>query len=143
MKNYFSMTLTKTKLDQLTYDIVGAAIEVHSELGPGLLESIYHECMKIELKSRGIRFKSELNVPVYYDGELLETTLRCDFFVEDSIVVELKAVKKFEPVFDAQLMTYMKLLNVPKGILINFNCVSIFKEGQKTIVNELFRDLPE
>jgi GxxExxY protein len=137
------MTLTKTKLDQLTYDIVGAAIEVHSELGPGLLESIYHECMKIELKSRGIRFKSELNVPVYYDGELLETTLRCDFFVEDSIVVELKAVKKFEPVFDAQLMTYMKLLNVPKGILINFNCVSIFKEGQKTIVNELFRDLPE
>jgi GxxExxY protein len=137
------MTLTKTKLDQLTYDIIGAAIEVHSELGPGLLESIYHECMKIELKSRGIRFKTELNVPVYYDGKLLETTLRCDLLVEDSIVVELKSVKKFEPVFDAQLMTYMKLLNVPKGILINFNCVSIFKEGQKTIVNELFRDLPE
>jgi len=137
------MILSKTKLDQLTYEIIGAAIEVQSELGPGLLESIYHECMKIELQSRGIQFKTEMIVPVHYDGVRFETTLRCDLLIEDSIVVELKSVKKFEPVFDAQLMTYMKLLKVPKGILINFNCVSIFKEGQKTIVNELFRNLPE
>lgn len=137
------MTLTKTKLNQLTYEILGAAIEVHSELGPGLLESIYHDCMKIELHSRGIQFQTEMNVPVYYDNKKLETTLRCDLLIAEAIVVELKSVKQLEPVFDAQLMTYMKLLKVPKGILINFNCLSIFKEGQKTIVNELFRSLPE
>jgi GxxExxY protein len=143
MENTKKMNLTKTKLDRLTYEILGAAIEVHSELGPGLLESIYHECMKIELQSRGIPFKTEMNVPVYYDDKKLETNLRCDLLIADAIVVELKSVKQLEPVFNAQLMTYMKLLKVPKGILINFNCLSIFKEGQKTIVNELFRDLPE
>jgi GxxExxY protein len=137
------MELTKTKLNQLTYEIIGAAIEVHSQLGPGLLESIYHECMKIELKTRAIPYETEMIIPVYYDDRKLETTLRCDLFIANSIVVELKSVKQFEPIFDAQLITYMKLLNAPKGLLINFNCTSIFKEGQKTLVNELFRKLPE
>ncbi|HLP54411.1 MAG TPA: GxxExxY protein [Fluviicola sp.] len=136
-------TITKTKLDQLTYAIIGAAIDVHERLGPGLLESIYHECLKIELTIREISFQTEMVVPVWYEGKRLETTLRCDLFVEDCIVVELKSVSKMEPIFDAQLMTYMKLLNVPKGILINFNCMNIFREGQKTIVNKLFRDLAE
>ncbi|WP_343748879.1 GxxExxY protein [Fluviicola sp.] len=135
--------MTKSYLDQLTYDIIGAAIEVHQQLGPGLLESIYHECMKIELASRNIPFKTEMAVPVVYDQQRLETVLRCDLYVADSIVVELKASKAIEPLFEAQLLTYMKLLGSPKGVLINFNCTSIFREGQKTLVNSLYRELQE
>lgn len=135
--------MTKSYLDQLTYDVIGAAIEVHRQLGSGLLESIYHECMKIELANRNIPFKTEMSVPVTYYGQLLETVLRCDLYISNSLVVELKAAKKIEPVFEAQLLTYMKLLESPKGILINFNCANIFREGQKTLVNENYRMLPE
>jgi GxxExxY protein len=135
--------MTKSYLDQLTYDIIGATIEVHNRLGPGLLESIYHECMKIELNNRNIPFKTEMTVPVHYDGEQLETVLRCDLYVADSIVVELKAAKAIEPIFEAQLLTYMKLLDSPKGVIINFNCLNIFREGQKTLVNKLYQILQE
>lgn len=133
--------MTKSDLNQLTYDIIGAAIEVHHQLGPGLLESIYHECMKIELTNRNIPFRTEMAVPVIYDQQKLETVLRCDLYVADSVVVELKAAKAIEPIFEAQLLTYMKLLDSPKGILINFNCTNIFREGQKTLVNSLYREL--
>ncbi|MNK02177.1 hypothetical protein D3C87_199970 [compost metagenome] len=135
--------MTKSYLDQLTYDIIGAAIEVHNQLGPGLLESIYHECMKIELMNRNISFRTEMSVPVFYDAKQLTTVLRCDLYVADSIVVELKAAKAIEPIFEAQLLTYMKLLHAPKGVLINFNCMNIFREGQKTLVNSLYRKLQE
>ncbi len=135
--------MTKSYLDQLTYDIIGAAIEVHSHLGPGLLESIYHECMKFELMDRGISFKTEMSVPLSYSGRMLETVLRCDLYVANSIVIELKATKSIEPIFEAQLLSYMKLLDAPKGILINFNCTNIFREGQKTFVNERYRSLLE
>jgi GxxExxY protein len=135
--------MTKAYLDQLTYDIIGAAIEVHTQLGPGLLESIYHECMKIELTKRGIQFKTEMSVPVFYGEQRLETVLRCDLYVEDSIVVELKAAKSIEPIFEAQLLTYMSLLDSPKGVLINFNCMSIFHGGQKTLVSSKYRMLLE
>ncbi|MCJ7553800.1 MAG: GxxExxY protein [Ignavibacteriaceae bacterium] len=135
--------MTKKYLNDLTYQIVGAAIEVHKALGPGLLESVYHKCLKQELLLRKLRFVSELLVPVNYKGLELDAELRCDFLVEDAIVVEIKAVDAIAPVFEAQLLTYMKLLNKPKGILINFNCANLFKEGQKTYVNELFRELPE
>lgn len=135
--------MTKSYLDQLTYDIIGAAIEVHHQLGPGLLESIYHECMKIELTNRGIPFETEMTVPVFYDEQRLETVLRCDLFVANSVVVELKAAKTIEPIFEAQLLTYMKLLDSPKGVLINFNCTNIFHSGQKTLVNDRYRKLPE
>ena len=99
--------------------------------------------MKIELIDRGISFKTELVVPISYSGRLLETMLRCDLYIADSIVVELKAAKSIEPIFEAQLLSYMKLLDAPKGILINFNCTNIFREGQKTLVNELYRNLQE
>jgi len=135
--------MTKSYLDQLTYDIIGSAIEVHNQLGPGLLESIYHECMKIELIDRGIPFETETTVPLSYGGRSLETVLRCDLYVSKSVVVELKTVKSIEPIFEAQLLRYMKLLDAPKGILINFNCTNIFREGQKTLVNELYRNLQE
>lgn len=135
--------MTKKYLDDLTYKIIGAAIEVHKELGPGLLESVFHRCTKKEYLLRKLSFTSELYVPVQYKGEDLDTELRCDFVVEDAIVVELKTVEAFAPVHDAQLLTYMRLLQKPKGILLNFYCTNIYKEGQKTLVNELYRQLPE
>lgn len=139
MKNY----PTKRYLNEVTYEILGAAIEVHKELGPGLLESVYHRCMCYELAQRKVSFLSELIIPIAYKGIDLDAQLRCDFFVEDVIVVELKAVESVLPIHEAKLITYMKLLKAPKGILINFNVTNLFKEGQKTYVNELFRNLPE
>ncbi|MFH0895024.1 MAG: GxxExxY protein [Bacteroidota bacterium] len=136
------MTITKKYIDQISFEIIGAAIEVHKELGPGLLESIYHRCMKEELSSRNLTFFSELITPVHYKGKVLETELRCDFLVENLVVVELKTVEAFAPVHEAQLLSYMRLLEKPKGILINFYCSNIFKEGQKTMVNEIYKALP-
>jgi len=135
--------MTKRYLDKLTYEVIGAAIEVPKSLGPGLLESVYHECMKHELTYRKINFQTELSVPIHFKGLILETELRCDLFIEYCLTVELKAVAELTPINEAQLLTYMKLLKSPKGILINFNCINLFKNGQKTFVNELFRDLPE
>lgn len=135
--------MTKKYLDKLTYEIIGAAIEVHRELGPGLLESVYHQCLKKELEIRGIHFLTEHAVNVAYKGLLLRTDLRCDLLVDDAIVIELKATEGIAPVHMAQLMTYMKLLHKPKGILINFNCDNLFRSGQRTIVNDLFRGLPD
>jgi GxxExxY protein len=137
------MIVTKKELDDLTYQIIGAAIEVHKTLGPGLLESVYHKCLKQEFLVRKIPYVSEFLVPVNYKGIEVDAELRCDFLIQDKIVVELKAVEAIAPVFEAQILTYMKLLQKPKGILINFNCANLFKEGQRTYVNEFFRNLPE
>ena len=135
--------LTKKYLNELTYKIIGAAIEVHRELGPGLLESVYEDCMLIELGLQGLKAKRQLSVPINYKGHIVNTELRCDLLVEDCIVVELKAVMDMIPIFEAQAMTYARLLEVPKAVLINFTCKNIFKEGQKTFVNEFFRLLPD
>ena len=116
---------------------------MHKELGPGLLESVYHSCMKQELKYRKLNFASEMPVKVQYKGVIVDSDMRCDLVVEDKVVVELKAVESVPPVFEAQLLTYMKLLKLPKGILFNFTCKNIFQEGQRTFVNELFRRLPD
>lgn len=118
------MTLTKSYLNELTYEIVGAAIEVHKALGPGLLESVYHRCLKQEFVVRNLHYSSEHIVAVDYKGMELDADLRCDFVVDDAIVVELKAVDMVAPVHEAQLLTYMKMLEKPKGILINFNCAN-------------------
>lgn len=134
--------LTKKYLDELTYEIIGAAIEVHKSLGSGLLESVYHACLKEELLFKGIFFESEVSAPVTYRNRILDVSLRCDLIIEKCVVVELKSVKDLVNIFDAQLLTYMKLLKCPKGILLNFNCSNIFKEGQKTLVNEYFGQLP-
>ena len=137
------MIVTKTYLTDLTYQVNGAAIEVHKALGVGLLESAYHKCLAYELSLRGIAFKTELLVPIYYKGINADSLLRCDLLIEDILVVELKAVEKVMPIHEAQIFTYMKLLEAPKGIIYNFNTVNIYKEGQKTYVNELYRILPE
>lgn len=137
------MKITKSILDEITYEIIGAAIEVHKELGPGLLESIYHKCLAKEFELRGIRFASEMLVGINYKGLKIDSPLRCDFLIENIIVLEIKSVSELIPRNDAQIITYMNLLKKPKGILINFNVTNIFKEGQKTFVNEFFRALPE
>jgi GxxExxY protein len=135
------MMLTKKKLDDLVYQVNGAAIEVHKALGPGLLESIYHECMKHELDLRGIKYCSEYVIPIEYKGFEASTVLRCDLLVEEILVVELKAVTEIQPIFETILLSYMKLLKLPKGLMINFNVKNIFHEGQKTYVNELYYDV--
>jgi GxxExxY protein len=135
--------LTKKQVNELTYDVLGACIEVHKQMGAGLLESVYHECLKEELIHRKIKFHTEKVIPVTYKAKLLNIDFRCDLFIENCLVVELKAVQELNNVFEAQLLTYMKLLKCPKGLLINFNCSNIFKEGQKTIVNEHFSNLPD
>jgi len=135
--------MTQKYLNDLTYNIIGAAIEVHKELGPGLLESIYEKCLGHLLAEKGLRFVQQQKVPVVFRGLYLDCDLRYDLLVEDSIVVEIKAVEGLLPIHEAQLMTYLKLLNKPKGILINFNCTNIFQKGQKTLVTELFASLPK
>ena len=135
--------MTKTYLKDLIYQVNGCAIEVHKHLGPGLLESVYHSCLKKELTIRGFDFQTELIIPINYKGLEVEAGLRCDLFVEKTLVVELKSVEKVLPIHEAQLLTYMKHLEVPIGLIINFNVTHIFKEGQKSYVNELYRYLEE
>ena len=135
--------ITQKYLDELTYEIIGGAIEVHKTMGRGLLESVYHQCLKEELLHRKINFLTEMKIPVIYKSKQLEIDFRCDLFVEKCLVVELKSVQEMTNVFEAQLLTYMKLLKSPKGVLINFNCSNIFKQGQKTYVNEYFNLLPK
>ncbi|MBL7788735.1 MAG: GxxExxY protein [Chitinophagales bacterium] len=134
--------ISKKYINDLTYEVIGSAIEVHKFLGRGLLESIYHKCLIEELRHRKINFYTEFVIPIVYREKKLEVEFRCDLFIENLIVVELKSVTEFTPMFEAQLLTYMKLLQAPKGLLINFNCNNIFKEGQKTFVNEYFKSLP-
>jgi len=137
------MKITKIYLNDLTYKVIGCAIEVHKHLGPGLLESVYEKCFLKELEIRKIVYKSQLWVPLDYKGLHLDTELRLDVLVEDILCVELKAQEGLLPIHDAVLLSYMQMLQKPKGILINFHCVNIFKEGQKTLVNNLFSLLPE
>ncbi len=136
------MKCSKEYIDQLSYLILGCAIEVHRLLGPGLLESVYEKCFLDELCLRNIRFQSQRKIPIIYKGNYLDADLRYDVLVEDQIIVELKAIDGILPIHQSILLTYMKLLEKPKGILINFNCTNIFKEGQKTFVNEFYAELP-
>ena len=137
------MKITKKYINELTYEIIGAAIEVHKILGTGLLESVYQQCLIEELNLRNLNYQTELKIPVIYKGKLLESNFRCDLLVENLIVIELKAVNEIHSIHEAQILNYMKLLKISKGILINFNCYNIFKDGQKTFVNEYFANLPE
>ncbi|MFG4004521.1 GxxExxY protein [Flavobacterium aquidurense] len=135
--------ITQKYLDEITYEVLGASIEVHKIIGKGLLESVYQQCLKEELSQRKLNFFTEMKVPILYKEKELVADFRCDLFVENCLVVELKTVSEINAVHQAQLLTYMKLLKAPKGIIINFNCFNIFKEGQKTFVNEYFRLLPK
>jgi GxxExxY protein len=131
---------TLKELNNLVYQVNGAAIEVHKHLGPGLLESVYQECLAYELTLRNIKFLSENHLPINYKGYETSTNLRYDFFIEDILVIELKAVDEMKPIFDAQILTYMKLLKAPQGLLINFNVKRLYDDGVKSFVNEFYYD---
>jgi GxxExxY protein len=113
--------------------VIGLAIEVHRELGPGLLESTYETCLAHELKNHGIGFKEQLALPVGYKGMHLDCGYRVDLLIEDSLIVELKSVDALRRIHEAQLLTYMRLSGIGKGLLINFN-THILKAGIKRLV---------
>jgi GxxExxY protein len=134
------ITLTKKQVTQLSFEIIGFAIKVHKELGPGLLESVYEKCLKYELEKNNYNIKQQLSVKIdYYDLEF-ESDLRIDLLVNDCVIVELKTVETILPIHEAQLITYMKLLRRPQGLLINFNTTNITKSA-KPFVNEYFTRL--
>jgi GxxExxY protein len=135
------MIHTQKSLDELTYRVIGAAIEVHKFLGPGLLETVYQKCLAAELSYQSIEFEMELSIPIIYRDQKIEALLRCDFLVDKVLVLELKSVTDVLPLHQAQLMNYMNLLKAPKGILINFNVINLFQQGQKTFINRYFDKL--
>ncbi len=120
--------------DELLNGIVGAAIEVHRHLGPGLLESTYQRCLLIELDRKGLTYETEVPVTVEYKGEVILDAYRVDVLVENTIVLELKAVENLTAKHKAQLLTYLKLLNKHLGLLINFNEI-LLKDGIRRVIN--------
>ncbi len=120
------------KLNAITEKIIGCAIEVHKTIGPGLLESIYEKALCYELEQKGLHFKTQVMIPIAYKGSSLGEH-RIDLIVEDSIIVELKAVDKMMPVYEAQLLSYLRLTNMKLGLLINFN-VEVLKRGIKRMI---------
>ena len=115
--------------------IIGAAIEVHKTLGPGLLESAYEQCLCHELKLRGLPFERQKELPVIYKGIRLDCGYRLDIVVEETIILELKSCEKIEPIHKAQLLTYLKLSGISLGLILNFNTI-LMRDGIVRIVNE-------
>ena len=125
----------KEGVNQTTEDTIGAAIAVHRALGPGLLESAYEACLAYELTERGRAVERQKSLPVVYRGVRVDCGYRIDLFVDDSVVVELKAVERLEPIHEAQLLSYLKLSGCRVGLLINFN-VRMLKDGLKRMIND-------
>lgn len=121
------------EINQITETIIGSAIEVHRHLGPGLLESAYHSCLAREIALRNLSFEQEVPFPIDYKGVQLDCGYRLDFLIEHTVIVELKAVEKLQPIHEAQLLTYLKLTGCKVGLLINFN-VPVLKQGIKRMV---------
>jgi len=118
------------EINQITESVIGAAIEVHRHLGPGLLESSYQACLAREMALRNLAFEQEKPLPLEYKGLQLDCGYRLDFIVEKSVIVEIKAVEALQPIHDAQLLTYLRLTGCKIGLLINFN-VPVLKQGLK------------
>jgi GxxExxY protein len=123
--------------NEITYQIRGAIYDVYKKLGPGLLESVYEEAMVYELQKKGLKVERQLEVPIHYDGHILKTPLRLDLLVEDRVVVELKSVKELQDVFFKQTRTYLRLLDLKVGILVNFNTDDILENSIHRVVNGL------
>ena len=121
--------------NEITYQIRGAIYDVYKKLGPGLLESVYEEAMVYELQKRGLRVERQKDVPINYDGHILKTQLRLDLLVEEKVVVELKSVKEMQDVFWKQTRTYLRLLGLKVGILVNFNVNDILDNAIHRIAN--------
>jgi GxxExxY protein len=121
------------EFDELSGKVIGCAIEVHKNLGPGLLESAYERCLSYELTAAGLRHEAQKELPIDYKGLKLDTAYRIDLIVENGVIVELKSVEKVLPIHEAQILTYMKLAGISVGLLINFN-VTKLKDGIKRFV---------
>ena len=133
---------TQRSINEIAYKIVGCAIEVHRNLGPGLLESVYELCMIDELSDSGLIVQSQLYVPVKYKSKDLGGKLKLDLLVNELIIVEIKAVDVMIPLYKAQLLSYLKLTGKPKGLLINFHCENIVEQMVPLVTGE-FSKLPK
>jgi GxxExxY protein len=122
------------KSDELSYRIIGAAIDVHRRLGPGLIEPIYEACLCHEFSLRGIPFERQKPLPIFYKGFHLDCGYRPDILVDGLVILELKAVERIKPIYEAQLRTYLKLSGTWLGLLMNFN-VTVLKDGIHRMVN--------
>ena len=127
------MLVNPSGLSGLTREIIGAAIEVHRALGPGLLESVYHPCLQFELSSRKVRFVVQRLIPITYKGATLTASYRVDLIVEDAVIVEVKSVADLAPIHAAQLLTYLRLTGCPVGLLINFNVPRLVNGVQRVL----------
>lgn len=134
--------MTKRQITQLSYEITGLAIKVHRTLGAGLLESIYEKCLVHELTKNGYDVVQQIKVPINYEEITIDADLRVDLLVNDCVIVELKAIEQLLPIHEAHLLTYMKILKKPQGLLINFFTDNVTK-SLKPFVNEYFRTLPD
>jgi GxxExxY protein len=132
--------VTQKEINDLSYKIIGCAIEVHKHLGPGLLESVYEACMIDEMRSKGLFVESQKYVPVHYKGKDLGGILKLDLLINELIIVEEKAVEVMIPLYKAQLLSYLKLTGKPKGLLINFHCENI-KEQLVSLVTDEYAKL--
>ena len=121
--------------NEITYQIRGAIYDVYKNLGPGLLESVYEEAMVYELQKRSLKVERRVEVPIHYDGHLLKTALRIDLLVEGRVVVELKSVKEMQDVFWKQTRTYLRLMGLKVGILVNFNTDNILEDSIHRVAN--------
>ena len=136
------MKITQKYINEISYKIIGCAIEVHRYLGPGLLESVYEACFIEELINAGLSVRSQLYVPINYKGKDLGGSQKLDLLVNDLIIVEEKAVEVMIPLYTAQLLSYLKLSGKPKGLLINFNC-EVIKDQVVSMVTIEFAKLPK
>lgn len=120
------------RVEGVVHRVIGCAIEVHKVMGPGLLESVYRECLVMELRSRGLRHDVEVRIPIAYKDRRLQSALKVDLLVEDCVIIEAKAVAALHPVHEAQVITYLKLTGCPAGLLMNFNQV-LLKDGLRRL----------
>ncbi|HBF87621.1 MAG TPA: GxxExxY protein [Bacteroidales bacterium] len=126
--------MTEFEYNKLTHRIIECCIEVHKELGPGLMETVYEICCMKEMQNAGLKVERQVSVPIYFKGERLDKEFVIDILVNDLIIVELKSVEKILPIHEAQLVTYLKLTNKKLGLLINFN-VTVLKNGIRRRIN--------
>jgi GxxExxY protein len=134
-KDSYRTPAARARADALSGEIIGAAIEVHRQLGPGLLESTYRACLVEELRLRGIAQLQELALPINYRGLVLETGYRLDLLVDDLVILELKSVQRLEPIHEAQLLTYLRMSGRWLGLLLNFNTYRLRSGGLQRLVD--------
>ena len=137
----FHKEITKKLVEEITHQTIACAIQVHKAFGPGLLENTYESAFKEELRCAGLQFSSQKKIRVPYRSINLDIDFRYDVVVEDLIICELKAVETLLPVHQAQLLSYLKLLNLPKGVLLNFHA-NVLTKGMKTFVSSVYAELP-